>query len=345
MRLLRQAPCTPRTDRRLRHKLGESTKMLDRILLASVLIGTVWAADPPRQVVYSGLVRCGGCLSTTFDKGYVFQLIDAGHAPSTGLAVYGPTGMLAYQVNVLAPDGTPAFLNQQGVAADTDGTVILAMWYGGYGGFAPVKGGGVVVLDPNGKQVQFIDTARYMPNAVCFAPDHSVWMLGTQFGPKDGDIRGADYSLVRHYLRDGKQFGAFLSRASFAAGLPPGGSGMSWMRAAGDRIGMMAYPGMVSDTPTWVELDLQGKEIGRWKLGASNQGNGGWGYTSDGRLFAWPYNTESKKRALVVFDKASSTWQAVSGGLNTQIMGADGSDLVFLGKTGNGVQLVWASVQ
>jgi hypothetical protein len=319
--------------------------MLDRMWLASVLIGTVFAAEPSREVVYSGWVRCGGCLSSTFDKGYVFQMIDAGHAPSTGLSVYAPEGRLAYQINVKAPDGTPAFLNQEGTAADTDGTAILTMWYGGYGGFAPVKGGGAVVLDPNGRQVQFIDTARYLPNAVCFAPDHSVWMIGALFGPHDGPVRGADYPMVRHYSRDGKQVGEYLLRSTFPPGLTPGGSGMSWMRAASDRIGIMTYPGMVSDTPTWVELDFQGKEIGRWKLGASNQGNGGWAYTSDGRLFAWPYNSETKKRTLVVFDKATSTWQPVSGGLNAQLMGADGTDLVFVGKSqGSGVQLVWEAV-
>ncbi len=238
--------------------------MLDKLILSSVFFGAIFAADAPRTIVYTGLIRCGGCLSSNFDKGYVFQMTDSGHNPSTGLAVYKPDGTLAYQENIIAPDGTPAYLRQEGVAADTDGTVILAMWYGGYGGIAPVKGGGIVVLNPEGRQVQFIDTDRFMPNALCFAPDHSIWTLGTQFGPHDGDIRGADYPLVRHYSRDGKPIGAFLHRASSPSGLAPGGSGLSWMQAAGDRIGMMTYPGMVSDTATWVELDFAGNEIGRW---------------------------------------------------------------------------------
>jgi hypothetical protein len=316
--------------------------MLKTIFLFSVSIGAIFAADAPRTVLYSGLIRCGGCLSSTFDKGYVFQMDDRGHAPSTGLAVYGPQGQLAYQLNVTAPDGTPAYLHQQGVAADTDGTVMLAMWYGGYGGIAPVKGGGIVFLDAVGRQAQFIDTGRFMPSAVCFAEDHSVWTIGTQYGPHDGDVRGADYPLVRHYSRKGQQIGAFLPRSSFPAGLSPGGSGMSWMRAASDRIGMMTYPGLVSDTPTWVELDLQGNEIGRWKLGGSQAGNGGWAFASDGRLFAWPYNAALKKRELLVFSRATSSWQTASGGVNSQLMGADRNALVFLGEnSGSGIQLVW----
>jgi hypothetical protein len=320
--------------------------MLNKFAVFAVAIGTMLAADPSREVIYNGFAVCGGCASPTFDKGYVFQMIDAGHAPSTGLSVYAPDGRLAYQVSVKAPDGTPAYLHQQGMAADTDGTVILAMWYGGYGGFAPTKGGGVIVLDSNGRQTQFIDTARYMPNAVCFASDHSIWIIGAQYGAREGEIRGVDYPLVRHYSRDGKQMGAYLPRASFPAGLPPASSGMSWMRAASDRIGVMTYPGMVSNTPTWVELDFQGKELGRWTVGASNQGNGGWAFTADGRLFSWPFDVETRKRTLVVFDRATSTWRAATGGINSQLMGADGNYLVFLGKSsGTGVQMVFASIR
>ena len=318
--------------------------MLDKILLASLLISSVLAADATRNVVYSGLVRCGGCMMFTFDNGYIFQM-NGGHEPSTGLAVYNRDARLAYQANLTAPDGTPAYLHQKGVVADTDGTVILTMWFGGYGGFAPVKGGGIIFLDPNGRQTQFIDTGRFMPATLCFAPDHSLWTVGTQFGPQDGDVRGADYPLVRHYSRDGKLIGAFLARASFPPGLTPGSSGISWMRAANDRIGIMTYPGQVSDTPTWVELDFQGKEIGRWKLGGSDLGNGGWAFTSDAQLYARPRIGSSQRRLLSVFDRSTSSWHAIGSGSDpgVQLMGADGTDLVFLGSYNNPVQLVWFS--
>jgi len=38
------------------------------------------------------------------------------------------------------------------------------------------------------------------------------------------------------------------------------------MQAASDRIGMMTYPGLIGNNPTWVELDLQGKLLGRWEV-------------------------------------------------------------------------------
>src|SRR5579859_6048211 len=96
---------------------------------------------------------------------------------------------------------------------------------------APRTGGGIVVLDRDGRQEQFIDTGRYMPNALCFAQDHSIWTIGMLFGPHDGDVRGSDYSLVRHYSRAGEELGSYLARSSFPPGLSPGSNGISWMRA------------------------------------------------------------------------------------------------------------------
>src|ERR1700722_12285515 len=107
--------------------------MLHKILLGSLLMTSVFAADATRNVVYSGLVRCGGCMMFTFDNGYVFQM-NGGHEPSTGLTVYNREAQSAYQANLTAPDGTPAYLHQEGVVADDDGTVMLTMWFGGYGG-------------------------------------------------------------------------------------------------------------------------------------------------------------------------------------------------------------------
>ncbi len=43
----------------------------------------------------------------------------------------------------------------------------------------------------------------------------------------------------------------------------------------------------------------------------------------------------------MVFNTSTSSWQTVTGGLDSQLMGADGSNLVFLGQAEAGVQLVW----
>jgi len=275
-----------------------------------------------------------------FDKGYMFKINTAppsGPAPDS-FAAWDTEGRWMYQAYFTTPDGTPAAVRS--TAADPNKTVIAGISYGLRGGYK----GGIAFLDPTGKQVRFVDTDRYHPMAVCFAPDHSIWSAGHQRSPKNDVEDPAGYSIVRKFLSDGTPAGEFLLRSEFPPGLPPAASGIgiSWIRAAGDRVGMMLYPGQNSASPEWVELDVSGNLIGRWKLGPSGQLNGGFAFTADARLFARPYNPETKKNELMSFDRKSSSWRAAEGGVNGLLLGADGNDLVFQmsDRNANGVRTV-----
>jgi hypothetical protein len=326
------------------------------LLCAAVTLGA--AEIPSHDVAYTAANDCrnGGCWASIFDKGYLFEMKGSGNAPPSGLAVFDPSGTLAYQVDIVAPDGSPARLDRNVAAADTDGTVILAMWYGGYGGNGRVKGGGVVVLDRTGKQVRFLDTARFLPNALCFGPDHSIWVGGKQ-AAEDGDWdQKADYKLVRKYSADGTLLGSFLPRSLFPRGLSPTESGI--MRASHDRIGIVTHPGNTPTNPEWVELDFNGNLTGRWKLGPSMTGDsetrrmtysiGQFSFTADGRLFAatesCPVEFQCTEQ-VVVFDKKTSAWQPAGSGLvdrSRVLFGADGNELVVWDrKTSPGVHLLW----
>jgi hypothetical protein len=226
-----------------------------------------------------------------------------------------------------------------------------------------VKGGGIVVLDRDGKQIRFVDTARFLPDAACFGPDHSVWVMGTQFAPlRDGDpidhVERGDFDLVRKYSSVGKLMGSFLPRSSFPAGLPPAAAG--WMRASGDRIGLMTYPGQTSINPEWIELDLDGKLMGRWNLGPRSKADPdthrmvysleGFAFTSDGRLFAETVTCAAQYQCsyqLVSFDRNTSAWRTEGGSPVDRfhyLMGADGNDLIFQDRSpvaAGGIHLQW----
>jgi hypothetical protein len=327
--------------------------MLSRIFLSALFLGSAVAADNlAREITYTLADGCpqGGCRVPGFDKGYLFQLKNSGTAPPDGLAVFDPKGMLAYQIDITAPDGSPGHLRPRAEtdAADTDGTVLLPIFYGGYGGNGHVKGGGIVVLDPYGKEIRFVDTARFLPDAACFGPDHSIWVMGTQFAPlRDGDsidhVEPGDYNLVRKYSLDGKQIGAFVARSSFPAGLPPASAG--WMRASGSRVGVMTYSGPAANNPEWIELDLDGKLMGRWKLGPRSKGDPdthntiyslqSFAFTLDGRLFAETMTCAALHRCsyqLVSLDRNTTTWKATDGSpvnSSLHLLAADGNDLIL----------------
>src|SRR3979411_1443802 len=71
----------------------------------------------------------GGCSSNRFDKGYLISLNDFRGMPSNGYGLWGPDGVMRYHVDLLAPDGTPARVNDVGI--DSDGTAVATTWYGG----------------------------------------------------------------------------------------------------------------------------------------------------------------------------------------------------------------------
>jgi hypothetical protein len=315
--------------------------MRKAVLVSLTLAGIVFAADESvREVVYLTMTYPGRV--PIFDKGYMFKI---NTAPQSGPAadsfgVWDTEGRWMYQAYFTTPDGTPASVHSP--AADTDNTVIASIGYGVRGGYK----GGIAFLDPTGKQIRFVNTDRYHPMALCFAPDHSIWAAGWQRSPK-GDVEDpSGYSVVHKFSSDGTLAGEFLLRSEFPPGLPPAGSGISWIRAADDRVGMMLYPGQTSENPEWVEMDFSGNLIGRWKLGRTGQ-NGGFAFTADARLFARSYNAETKKDQLLSFDRNSSSWQAVDGGVKGLLLGADRNDLVFQmsERNANGVRTVRVAVK
>ena len=109
----------------------------------------------------------------------------------------------------------------------------------------------------------------------------------------------------------------------------------------------MLYPGQTSENPEWVEMDFSGNLIGRWKLGGRSGQSNGFAFTADARLFAPSYDPETKKYQLMSFDRKSSSWQPVDGGVKGLLLGADGNNLVFQmsERNANGVRTVRVAVK
>ncbi len=181
-----------------------------------------------------------------FDRGYVVEI----RQPQ--LTVSGPDGMRRFDATIHI-DGRPEPQIMK-AAVDSDGTLVV--------GLAWSTGGGLAMLDANGGLTSFIDTGNFMPANLCIDPNHSIWAFGWERDQVANDGRAArsGFMQVRRFAREGKNDGAFLPRDLFPRGLAPGAMhGGFWsIHAAKDRVGMMAFPGMVANAPAWVELDLQG---------------------------------------------------------------------------------------
>jgi hypothetical protein len=274
------------------------------LLFACVLSAQVTAAaEPVREVSYRGADLAPTNTRPTFDHGY--------------LAVYDQD-----KINIYAPDGSFAFSFAPphggltvSVAVDTDGTVAAAM------GFVPPEyGSGFALLDRTGALKTYTTTYPYAPTQVCFAPDHSVWTIGnvrTKETP--------DYFVLRHYSREGKEIGAYLPRSTLdkAEIVEPVENYVgSWsIRVANNRIGAYLNYGGHKER-MWIEVGLDGRELGRWKFPDGFDGSPS-AFTQSGAVYA------RGRFDVFLLDHSSRMWNPVSPASDGRLLGADGDNLVF----------------
>ena len=232
------------------------------------------------------------------------------------LAVYE----LGEMVSTYKPDGSPAMTIARpengympNVAIDTDGFVAGAVDYTGE------SRGGVSIFGPTGVATRVIDTGKYRPSGVCFAPDHTVWAIGWQEKKEpEGD---ATYSLLRRYSRDGTLLGEFLPRNSLPAGRnePAHPITGGWnLRIAQGRVGaFLTYGGTKG---LWVETDLQGKEVGRWPVDIDGHPAA---FTATGEVYARAVS------GIAVLDHVAGKWNYTAIEATDVLVGSDGDALVF----------------
>jgi hypothetical protein len=328
--------------------------MVKLMLTSAILVGSAFAALIPGDEITYTAAFSPGASPPLFDKGHLIFL--SSETPS--IELFGKDGLLIYATSVSAPNAisTPNAprVYLYGAAIDTDGTLGVAVGYASAPnsnpGKPPIYSGGIAFFDRSGSQIRFVDTGRYSPSNLCFAPDHSLWSFGWQRdAQKSGEDR-TDYLMLRKYSQEGSQLGAYVSRSLFPAGLPPGGSTLGFwrMRFANDRIGILAYSGKSGPASEWMELDFEGHLIGHWPLGP---GNRLLAFTSDHNLYASTFY--AYKVTISVFDRATSSWllkDVLAAHPDNEdgvglLLGADGGDLVFSGKDNvRGVPLKWFSV-
>jgi hypothetical protein len=222
------------------------------------------------------------------------------------------------------------------IAADTDGALAIA-WSEG-------TTVGIDLHDRSGALVRTIQTSRYRVTHLAFAEDHSLWTLGWQMDPSNPYIPDrSDYMIVRKFLPSGEQSGAYLPRSLFPRGLPPGEE--PWQRhcitVAHDSVGFLVNSGMDSNKAEWVELDLNGKLTGRWRLDSFSY-DLTVALTSDGHVFLNHGVPGTRNHALLTLDRVSSTWQPVQSAPNGRLVSSDGDALIFADNLDGGpIHLRW----
>jgi hypothetical protein len=236
-----------------------------------------------------------------------------------GFTAYSPNGQFAYQKILQLPGGhDPVFHD---VDFDTDGNAAVAVSaQTATSGFI----NGILLLDPNGADVTFVDTGRYVPDRIAIAPDRTIWTLGWQRDAQTNRPDRQDYNIVRQFSTDGKELNAYLPRAAFPPGLEPGmqSPGVS-IAVTSDRVGILANSGHTSVQQEWVELDLTGKVIGRARVEGALRETYLAAFTSDDHVYV------ASNPGVYTLDQATHTWKQIPKQVTGYLIGADGDSLVY----------------
>jgi hypothetical protein len=247
----------------------------------------------------------------TFDHGYL-AVYERG-----GVGIYVSSGTLQYRIP------NPLNGSISNVAVDKDGTAATSVSFGS-------NRGAVWVWDSSGLNTRKIETADYVPSYVAFAPDGSIWTTGTQRRAKPP--LDTDYLILRHFSREGELLGAFLPRSSFNSEPEPAEpvTALPALRIASGRIGMY-FSGGGRKHGTWVETDLNGKELGRWLVNVD-------GYpaalTESGAVYT------RSTGITYMLDRATGAWILAPVTSLGTLVGAAGDALVFADRSSPQVYMV-----
>jgi hypothetical protein len=283
--------------------------MFKLILLSSLVFSNVVVGASVREVYYQADSLTPSNIGPTFVNGYLVVY-------GRNVSVYSPDGTIAYSIS--PPEH--GFIHN--VTVDTDQTAAAAVQVGG-------KSGVISVFDRTGSQISVIDTGRYLPSFVCFAPDHSIWATGTEQRRSLADK--PEYFILRHFSIDGKELGRFLPRSSFEeydqADPVEAVIGLPGLQIANNRIGAVLNYGGNGGKALWVETDLKGKEIGRWRVNITGLPSV---FTSNGAVYARVVG------GISALDHATGKWNRVVVHSDGELVGSDGESLVLMtfGTTG-----------
>jgi len=138
----------------------------------------------------------------------------------------------------------------------------------------------LAVIPPDGAKQLVVRTDPYVPYALVFAADGTIWAAGREKGPPERDQEPrANYFLIRRFDRNGKLLGGSLPRITFPGPeVPVEGS---FLVASKDRVGWFA-----PRAHRYIEFSLDGKQLATYPLNLSMAGVSGLALCDDNTLWA-----------------------------------------------------------
>jgi hypothetical protein len=212
-------------------------------------------AKDPRKLIPDSkqiqMVRYAGQPAPRFANG----MLVARHTPSIStsrISRWDTSGRQLPDVNISMPNVARTIVSDAAVHPKS-GIVLALTAVSENNRGAPL----LLWADQSGKVVRAVETSPFAANRIVFSEDGTLWTFGREF---DAGLRDVpEYNVIRRYDQTGKLIGSTLPRSSFAGKMAPHIT--SHLVSSGNKVGILSLT-----KGEWIELDLQGKLLGRWKI-------------------------------------------------------------------------------
>jgi hypothetical protein len=274
---------------------------------AETKVGTTALAIPPGRGLEPFGVWSGDALVT----------VEGFSSPAPVIQIYDRSGSKIQRIVVQVPESQWTILTNGGFTRSQDGWVALAGVAHGKDNKAATF---LAVISPDASKQVLVRTDSYVPSAVVFSSDGTIWTAGKT-------LDATDYPIIRRFDKSGTLLGTALWRSRFPR--PDIFGGESYLVASGDRVGWFS-PG----ARAYVEFSPDGTEIASYKHTLAQAE--GVALCDDNSVWVSEELTDNTGQAqymLNVLDRVHGSWSRGAPRSSIRIYGCSGTTLATTSST------------
>ncbi len=219
------------------------------------------------------------------------------------MRIYDASGTEAQRIDLQVPGAEGLDVLHRRIARSSSGYVAFAGTAYSNNGRA---GGFLATVSPDGTSQRVVRTEPYVPFAVTFAPDGTIWTAGLKkddSGRDAGD--SASYFVIQRFDTQGRQLRGAVPRSTFPGPVTPVDT--SFFVTSKDRVAWVSPL-----AHRYMEFSLDGKLLASYPFAFSYTDLNGGALCDDETLWmslrVRPGPAGQQQSALASFDRATGTW-------------------------------------
>jgi hypothetical protein len=277
--------------------------------------GTLCAQQKVRTVTLFPPLNTGVNIVGTWSGNSLLE-VEGEQSAAPVLRIYDQTGTQVQRVTVQIPGAAQLSILNNLFARSADG--YLAVSGGAYGDDRGTCF--LAVISPDGANQTVVSTYPYVPLALTFAADGTIWTAGFEKDDAGNDKGPGDgYFVIRRFDKTGKVLGGAVPRTVFPGRLAPVMG--SYLVASKNRVGWFSPL-----AKQYREFSLDGTEMATYPVSVSSHDLAGVALCDDNNVWV-SVKSAPTSSVLASLDRAHGTWSSGKTQPFVYVYGCSGTNL------------------